>query len=85
MRKNQYGQLAKQAKSREKMIARLEEELVDTIADVRGPTMKFGAAARSGDIVLAANDLGKSFAAPLFAGVSLEITRGERHSCAASR
>jgi ATP-binding cassette subfamily F protein 3 len=77
--KNKYGQLAKQAKSREKMIARLEENLVESVAEIRGPTMTFGAATRTGDIVVSAKGLGKSFGTQtLFTDLSLEVQRGER-------
>lgn len=77
--KNRYGQLAKQAKSREKMIARIEEDLVETISDIRGPTMAFGAATRTGDIVLSAKELSKAFGDnKLFGDVNFEIERGQR-------
>lgn len=78
VRRNSYGQLAKQAKSREKMIARLESELVERVGDVSGPHMKFGAAERSGDIVISARELGMRYAQTLFAGFSIEIERGQR-------
>jgi ATP-binding cassette subfamily F protein 3 len=79
VRRNKAGQLAKQAKAREKMIARLESERVETIADVVGPRMAFGEAARAGDVVLEAVDLGKEFPGnKLFSGFNLVVERGAR-------
>jgi ATP-binding cassette subfamily F protein 3 len=77
--RNRYGQLAKQAKSREKMIERIEEELVETIRDVSGPRMYFGEADRAGDVVIEAFGVGMEFPGkPLFADFSLTVQRGER-------
>ncbi|MGL4460697.1 MAG: ABC-F family ATP-binding cassette domain-containing protein [Planctomycetia bacterium] len=79
VKKNKAGQLSKQAKSREKMIARLQDDLVDQIADVSGPAMGFGEATRTGDVVLAARDLTKRFGEKtLFENVQFEIERGQR-------
>ena len=77
VRRNKAGQLSKQAKSREKMIDRLSSREIEQIRDVNGPPMTFGAAAtRTGDIVLSALDLSKSFDHTLFTGVNVEIQRG---------
>jgi ATP-binding cassette, subfamily F, member 3 len=79
VRRNKAGQLAKQAKAREKMIARIEAERVETIADVVGPRMAFPEATRTGDIVLEAVDLGKEFPGKkLFSEFNLSIERGSR-------
>jgi ATP-binding cassette, subfamily F, member 3 len=79
VRRNKAGQLAKQAKAREKMIARIEAERVETIADVVGPRMGFGEATRTGDIVLEAVDLGKEYPGKrLFSNFNLSIERGAR-------
>ncbi len=79
VRRNLSGQLAKQAKSREKMIERLQSELVETVADIRGPLFTFGEATRAGDIVVSANDLAKQFDdLVLFKNATFEIERGER-------
>ena len=79
VRRNKVGQLAKQAKAREKMIARIEAERVETIVDVAGPRMGFGEATRTGDIVLEATDLGKEFPGKkLFSGFNLVVARGAR-------
>ncbi|MFO0949427.1 MAG: ABC-F family ATP-binding cassette domain-containing protein [Planctomycetota bacterium] len=83
VKKNQSGQLAKMAKSREKMIARIEENLVDQVQVIRGPAMGFGEASRTGDIVFSAKEVGKAFDVPggkktLFGGFTLDIERGQR-------
>ncbi|QDU64486.1 putative ABC transporter ATP-binding protein [Planctomycetes bacterium Pan216] len=79
IRRNKYGQLAKQAKSREKMIARLEEDRVENYAELDAPSMAFmGEVTRTGDIVVDAKNLGKSFDKELFSDVTLQIQRGER-------
>lgn len=76
VRRNKSGQLAKQAKSREKMIARLQQEQVETIGDISGPAMTFGKATRTGDIAVTTKDLAKAFDRTLFEDVSFEIPRG---------
>jgi ATP-binding cassette subfamily F protein 3 len=79
IRRNAYGQLAKQAKSREKMVERLRDDLVETIDDIRGPRMGFGAVTRTGDIVFSASELGKAFGDHvLFRKGAFDIQRGER-------
>ena len=78
IRKNKFGQLSKQAKDREQKLARVE--VVDTIADISGPTMSFADPTRTGDWVIDADGLTKGFVPgpPLFDGVTLQIKRGER-------
>jgi ATP-binding cassette subfamily F protein 3 len=78
IRRYQYGQRAKQAKDREKKLARIQTDLVDRPTHMSGPAMGFADAARSGDIVVDASDLGKDFGRPLFSGLTLRIERGER-------
>lgn len=78
VRRNKAGQLSKQAKSREKQIERLKEATIDRIADVHGPAMTFTTGPRTGDIVLSARGLSKSFEEPLFSDVDIEIERGWR-------
>lgn len=78
VRKNSYGQLSKQANAREKMIEKLQGELVDTIGDISGPAMYFPKAARTGDLVLQTEGLSKRFTEALFADVKIEIERGQR-------
>lgn len=78
IRKNKSGQLSKQAKDREQKLARVE--LVDTIADISGPSMGFAAPTRTGDWVVDAEGLTKGFVPgqPLFSDVTLQVKRGER-------
>ncbi len=77
IRKYGAGQRAKQAHDRERKLERLERERVDTIRDVVGPVMGFDEVERSGDIVIEARRLSKSYDTPLFRDLSLTVTRGE--------
>ena len=77
IRKYGAGQRAKQAHDRERKLERLERERVDTLRDVVGPVMGFDEVERSGDIVIEARRLSKSYASPLFRDLSLTIGRGE--------
>ncbi len=77
IRKYGAGQRAKQAHDRERKLERLERERVDTLRDVVGPVMGFDEVERSGDIVIEARRLSKSFASPLFRDLSLTVGRGE--------
>lgn len=71
------GQKAKQAKDREKKLARLESERVETMRDIEGPAMGFDEVERSGDIVVEARDVSKSFDKPLFRSLNLQVQRGQ--------
>jgi len=75
IRKYGAGQRAKQAHDREKKLSRIER--VETMRDVVGPPMGFGEVERSGDIVVEARKLSKSFARPLFLGLDLTVLRGQ--------
>ncbi len=77
IRKYGAGQRAKQAKDREKKLARVEQEQVETIRDIVGPRMGFGEVDRSGDIVVEAKDLSKSYDQPLFQHLNLQVQRGQ--------
>src|SRR5439155_27112140 len=76
IRRVHYGQLHKQAASRQKALDRLER--VDRPTLVESPRMHFGAVRRSGDVVLEAEDLGKAYDRPLFEGLSFSLKRGQR-------
>jgi ATP-binding cassette subfamily F protein 3 len=76
IRRVHYGQLAKQAQSRKKALDRLERIERPTMIDA--PRMHFGEVRRTGDVVLEASDLGKSFDRPLFDGLSFQLQRGKR-------
>ena len=78
IRRYHYGQRAKQAKDREKKLARIQEELVDRPTNISGPAMGFAEARRSGDVVIDVGDLSKSFDRPLFSDLTVRIERGER-------
>ncbi len=76
IRRVHYGQLAKQAQSRQKALDRLERVERPTVIET--PHMHFGEARRAGDVVLTVHDLGKSFDKPLFKGLSFTLPRGKR-------
>ena len=76
IRRNAYGQKHAQAEDRRKKLERLDR--VAPPREIHGPPMAFPAAARSGDVVLRAEGLGKSYGRPLFTDLSLQITRGQR-------
>ena len=76
IRRVHYGQLAKQAQSRQKALDRLER--VERPTTITSPHMRFGEARRAGDVVLEAEDLSKAFDKPLFKGLSFQLQRGKR-------
>ncbi len=76
IRRNAYGQKHAQAEDRRKKLERIEP--VPLPREIEAPPMAFPAAARSGDVVVRAERLGKSFDEPLFRNVSFDIQRGER-------
>ncbi len=77
IRRNKAGQKSVQAQSREKSLARLDR--VELIQDFRETHMAFGAASRTGDMVLDAVGVSKGFdGSPLFEDVTFRLLRGER-------
>ncbi|MEN6458516.1 MAG: ABC-F family ATP-binding cassette domain-containing protein [Thermoguttaceae bacterium] len=76
IRRNTYGQKHAQAEDRRKKLERIEE--VARPREISAPPMRFPPAARSGDIVVRAERIGKNFDRPLFRDVSLDVTRGQR-------
>jgi ATP-binding cassette subfamily F protein 3 len=76
IRRVHYGQLHKQAASRQKALDRLERVERPTL--VQAPRMHFGAVRRSGDVVLQAEDLTKAYDRPLFKDLSFSLKRGQR-------
>jgi ATP-binding cassette subfamily F protein 3 len=76
IRRNHYGQKHQQAEDRRKKLERIE--LVSVPRMIVLPPMGFPPASRSGDIVLRAEGLAKAFERPLFAGVDVQVIRGER-------
>ncbi len=76
IRRHHYGQKHAQAEDRRKKLERIE--LVAPPREIHAPPLAFPPASRSGDLVLRAEQLGKSYGRRLFAGVDLEILRGQR-------
>jgi ATP-binding cassette subfamily F protein 3 len=76
IRRVHYGQLHKQAASRQKQIDKIERLERPTLVEV--PRMHFGEVRRSGDIVLDVEDLKKAYDLPLFSGLSFQLLRGKR-------
>jgi ATP-binding cassette subfamily F protein 3 len=76
IRRVHYGQLHKQAQSRQKALDRLER--VERPVQVEVPHMHFGDVQRTGDVVLQVEDLAKAYDRPLFAGLSFTLERGRR-------
>jgi len=67
------GQKAKQAKDREKKLARIER--VETMTEIVGPRMGFGEVERSGDIVVEARKVAKAYDNLLFKDFDLAVLR----------
>jgi ATP-binding cassette, subfamily F, member 3 len=81
IRRNIAGQKTKQAQSRRKMLEKLDrlERPEDVWAQAERVSFRFAPAARTGDIVLDAKDLGASRGGRvLFEGLELLVRRGER-------
>jgi ATP-binding cassette subfamily F protein 3 len=76
IRRVHYGQLHKQAASRQKALDRLERVERPTLVDV--PRMHFGTVRRSGDVIVQAEDLCKAYDRPLFQNLSFSLKRGQR-------
>ncbi|MGA2621360.1 MAG: ABC-F family ATP-binding cassette domain-containing protein [Thermoguttaceae bacterium] len=76
IRRNHYGQKHAQAEDRRKKLERIER--VPPPREITAPPMGFPPATRSGDLVVRAHALGKGYNVPLFAGLDLQITRGQR-------
>jgi ATP-binding cassette subfamily F protein 3 len=76
IRRVHYGQLHKQAQSRQKALDRLER--VERPRVIESPQMHFGAVGRSGDVVLEVEGLAKSYDVPLFKDLTFSLHRGQR-------
>ncbi|OWK46766.1 ABC-F family ATP-binding cassette domain-containing protein [Fimbriiglobus ruber] len=77
IRRAHYGQLAKQAQSRMKVLDKLET--VDRPTRVEGPNIHFSEVSRSGDVVFHVEDLGKRFGDKvLFKDLNFDVQRGKR-------
>ncbi|MFO0928442.1 MAG: ABC-F family ATP-binding cassette domain-containing protein [Gemmataceae bacterium] len=76
IRRVHYGQLHKQAASRQKQLDRLER--VERPSKIESPHMHFGTVRRAGDVVVRAENLSKSYDRPLFRNLSFDLPRGRR-------
>lgn len=76
IRRNQYGQKHAQAEDRRKKLERIE--VVSRPREIAAPLVQFPPAERSGDIVVRAEKVAKSYDRPLFEDISLDIIRGQR-------
>ena len=76
IRRVHYGQLHKQAASRQKQIDKIERLERPTL--IEGPRMHFGAVQRTGDVVLQVDDLSKAYNQPLFKDLTFSLPRGRR-------
>jgi ATP-binding cassette subfamily F protein 3 len=76
IRRVHYGQLHKQAASRQKQLDKIERverpEWIDT------PRMHFGEVRRTGDTVLQVDGLSKAYDRPLFKDLTFSLKRGQR-------
>ncbi|MSR51968.1 MAG: ABC transporter ATP-binding protein [Gemmataceae bacterium] len=77
IRRVHYGQMAKQAQSRQKTLDKIERHEAPT--RVESPRMHFGSVMRSGDVVFQVENLGKAFGTKrLFEGLGFQLQRGKR-------
>jgi ATP-binding cassette subfamily F protein 3 len=71
-----YGQLHKQAASRQKQLDRVER--LERPTRIESPQMHFGGARRAGDVVLRVEGLSKGYDRPLFRDLTFDLPRGRR-------
>jgi ATP-binding cassette subfamily F protein 3 len=76
IRRVHYGQLHKQAQSRQKALDKLDR--VDRPKFIETPHLHFGEVRRSGDVVLQVDRLTKSYDRPLFSDLAFTLERGRR-------
>ncbi len=76
IRRVHYGQLHKQAASRQKQLDKLER--LERPTKIESPHMHFGGVRRTGDLVLRVEDLSKSYDRPLFEHLTFDLPRGRR-------
>lgn len=76
IRRVHYGQLHKQAASRQKQIDKIERRERPT--KIESPHMHFGGVQRTGDVVLRVEGLAKSYDRPLFHDLTFDLPRGRR-------
>lgn len=76
IRRVHYGQLHKQAASRQKQIDKIER--IERPVWIDSPHMHFGEVRRTGDIVLDVENLSKAYDRPLFKDLTFMLKRGQR-------
>jgi ATP-binding cassette subfamily F protein 3 len=77
IRRAHYGQLAKQAQSRVKMLDKLER--LEKPTKVGGPNIQFGDVTRAGDVIFHVEELTKRYGEKtLFENLSFDLPRGKR-------
>jgi ATP-binding cassette subfamily F protein 3 len=76
IRRNTYGQKHAQAEDRRKKLERIE--LVSPPRKIEAPAMRFAEPERSGDIVVRAEGVKKTYDRELFSDVNVDILRGQR-------
>lgn len=77
IRRNGYGQKARQAQSRMKALDKVE--VIDRPTKVSGPNIRFNDVMRAGDIVFSFEDVSKAFGEKvLFQNLSFDLPRGKR-------
>jgi ATP-binding cassette subfamily F protein 3 len=76
IRRVHYGQLSKQAQSRQKTLDKLER--VERPTMISAPTMRFADVVRAGDVVYEVDRIAKSFDQLLFRDLSFQLKRGQR-------
>ncbi|MDR3622216.1 MAG: ABC-F family ATP-binding cassette domain-containing protein [Paludisphaera borealis] len=77
IRKYGAGQRSTQAHDRERKLEKHKATQVETIREIVGPRMGFEEVDRSGDIVIEARELSKSFDKPLFEDLNVAVLRGQ--------
>lgn len=75
IRKNMAGQKTKQAQDRQKKLARLER--IEKMSEIVGPVMGFDEVTRTGDVVIEATNVSKSYDKTLFDKFTGSILRGQ--------
>src|SRR5262249_44392042 len=76
IRRVHYGQLHKQAQSRQKVLDKIDRLERPVLVD--SPQMHFGEVRRSGDVVIQADQLSQAYDRPLFTDLSFALQRGKR-------
>lgn len=76
IRRVHYGQLSKQAQSRQKTLDKLER--IERPTMVTAPAIHFGDVHRAGDVVFEVDQVAKAYDKTLFRDLSFQVKRGQR-------